>query len=360
MAGDARTTADSLKLLEKIANDPRRFGFFEALRWLECAFAQGPRIGYASRPIEEKLRIGQTATLAFATSSIDSLEPSKLHDHWRLQVLCFGMFGSNGPLPTSLTEYVYERRHLVRDVTFSRFVDIFHHRLATLFYRAWADAQPTVQLDRPHQDRFSFYVGTFLGIGPKEFRYRDAMPDHAKLHQAGHFSCQTRHPDGLAAILSSFFGTPARVVEFVGRWMEIPAECRLSLGKSPSTGALGQNALVGARMWDRQQNIRVELGPMTWREYRRLLPDGRSLPRLAAVIHNYVGYEFRWDARLILRQAEVPRTQLGRQGQLGWTAWIGNRPHQRDADDLVLSRAIDRIESSHNETVNPKERERRG
>ncbi len=342
MAGDARTTADSLKLLEKLAENPQRFGFFEALRWLECAFQEGPRVGYAARPHEEKFRVGQTPTLAFAASSIDSLERRENDESWRLQGFCFGMFGANGALPTSLTEFAYERRHQMRDTTFARFVDLFHHRLATLFYRAWADAQPTVQMDRRDQDRFSFYVGTLFGIGPREFRNRDAMPDHAKLHQSAHFACQTRHPDGLAGILSSFFGTPARVVEFVGRWIEIPAECRLSLGATPATGSLGKNSLVGARMWDRQQNIRVELGPMSLRDYCRLLPNGKSLPRLAAVIRNYVGFEFRWDARLVLRQAEVPRAQLGRQGQLGWNAWIGNRPHAHDAGDLVLSRAIDR------------------
>lgn len=341
MAGDDRTTADHLALLTQLANAPQRFGFFEALRWLECAFADRPRIGYATRPVEESLRIGQTPSLAFAASSLDSFQRSKQGETWRLQVLCFGMFGPNGPLPTAITEYAYERGHLHRDTTLGRFIDIFHHRLATLFYRAWADAQPTVQADRPEGDRFAFYVGCLMGVGPAPFRNRDAMPDHAKLHNVGHLSCQTRHPEGLASILTSFFGIPSQVVEFVGRWTDIPAECRLSLGAAPATGTLGQNALVGARMWDRHQNIRVELGPMTWREYQRLLPDGPSLARLAAVVRNYVGFELRWDARLLLKKNEVPPLQLGRQGRLGWTAWVANRPHERDAGDLVLSRTLE-------------------
>ena len=80
---------------------------------------------------------------------------------------------------------------------------------------------------------------------------------------------------------------------------------------------------------------------MTWREYQRLLPDGPSLARLAAVVRNYVGFELRWDARLLLKKNEVPPLQLGRQGRLGWTAWVANRPHERDAGDLVLSRTLE-------------------
>jgi type VI secretion system protein ImpH len=341
MASDDRTKTDHLDLLRQLESDTRQFGFFEALRWLECAFANRPRLGYAARPSEEAIRIGQTPTLAFPTSSLDTFERIPGTDHWRLQVFCFGMFGPNGPLPLSLTEYAYERRHLYRDYAWSRFADLFHHRLATLFYRAWADAQPTVQADRPDRDRFAFYVGSLMGIGPGAFRNRDGMPDHAKLHSVGHFACQTRHADGLASILTSFLGVPARVLEFVGRWTEIPTECRLRLGESPNTGALGQNALVGARMWDRHQNIRIELGPMSWRDYQRLLPNEPSLPRLQAAVRNYIGFELRWDVRMILKRNEVPPLTLGRQGRLGWTAWLGGKPRERDADDLVLSRSIE-------------------
>lgn len=341
MAGDDRESTDHLARLERLTHEVTRYGFFEALRWLECAFPDQPRFGYALRPDREQVRIGQSPSMSFATSSLDSLQRSPDGKSWRLQTFCFGMFGPNGALPLSLTEFAYERRHLKGDVTWSRFVDLFHHRLATLFYRAWADAQPVVQADRPDQDRFAFYVGCLMGIGPEAFRHRDAMPDHAKLHQAGHLACQTRHADGLASILTSFFRLPARVEEFIGRWTEIPAECRLVLGQSPHTGKLGDNALIGARMWDRHQNIRVELGPLNWAEYQRLLPHGSSLARLAAVVRNYLGFELRWDARLILRRSEVPSLTLGRQGHLGWTTWLAHPGRERDADDLVLSRALE-------------------
>ena len=41
---------------------------------------------------------------------------------------------------------------------------IFHHRFLALFYRAWAQAQPHVNRDRPNDDRFAGYVGAFIGM----------------------------------------------------------------------------------------------------------------------------------------------------------------------------------------------------
>ena len=70
----------------------------------------------------------------------------------RLQVRLFGLFGPNGPLPLHLTEYARERLRLAGDPTFARFCDIFHHRFLALFYRAWAQAQPHVNRDRPKDE----------------------------------------------------------------------------------------------------------------------------------------------------------------------------------------------------------------
>ena len=109
------------------------------------------------------------------------------------------LLGPHGPLPTHLTEYVRDRVRNANDPTFARFLDIFHHRMVTLFYRAWANAQPAVSLDRPGRDRFSFYVGSLFGLGEAMLRERDAVPDFAKLHFAGLLAGPTRPAAGLSS-----------------------------------------------------------------------------------------------------------------------------------------------------------------
>ena len=71
--------------------------------------------------------------------------------------------------------------------------------------------------------------------------------------------------------------------------------------------------------------------------YHDFLPGGRSLLSLLDWVRNYVGYEFDWEVQLVLARDEVPGIQLGRQGLLGWTTWLGARPDPTDADDLILA-----------------------
>ena len=71
------------------------------------------------------------------------------------------------------------------DPTLVAFADIFHHRALSLFYRAWADAQPTVQMDRPRNNRFAVHLGSLTGQGLASMRGRDSVEDHAKLFASG-------------------------------------------------------------------------------------------------------------------------------------------------------------------------------
>ncbi len=255
----------------------------------------------------------------------------------------FGLFGPDGPLPLHLTDYARDRRRNARDASFQRFADIFHHRLLSLFYRAWADVRPTISFDRPSSDRFGVYVGALIGLGMDSLRDRDAMPHLTKLHFAGLLANQTRHAAGLGAILSNFFTMPVRIECFIGTWLELPVTDRTALGGSPQTGSLGRPVLLGRRVWSRQQKFRIVFGPLSLSDYLRLLPGGQSFHRLIPIVRNYVGDTLLWDVNLVLRREEVPATMLGRQGQLGWTTWLMPRQKSSDAADLHLDANADSV-----------------
>ena len=93
-------------------------------------------------------------------------------------------------------------------------------------------------------------------------RDRDAMPDLAKLHFAGHLAGQTRHAEGLGSILSSFFRTPVRIEGFIGAWLGLQQGDRTHLAHAPETGTLGKTALLGGRVWSRQHKFRIVIGPL--------------------------------------------------------------------------------------------------
>lgn len=336
MAGEARTTPDPVALFDAIAREPWRYEMFQALRWIEAAHPEMPRLGKAAHAAEEPVRLGQTPEVSFAPASISSFTHATENGKARLEVLCFGMFGPNGPLPLHLSEYARDRIRQHRDPTFARFIDLFHHRMMCLFYRAWAAAQPTVHFDRPDTNRFFDFVGAFIGLGLPTLRDLDRVPDHAKLYYAGRLAAPTRNAEGLEAILGDYFQVPVRLEQFTGQWMDLPAECHLRLGEKPEAGMLGRTAIVGSRMWECQQKFSLIVGPLSLEQYQRFLPSGGGLSVVADWVKNYLGEEFTWEATLVLRRDEVPGVSLGRAGRLGWTTWVGEPEHDRDPDDLTI------------------------
>lgn len=252
----------------------------------------------------------------------------------------FGLFGPNGPLPLHLTEFVRERQRNVGDQTLARFADLFHHRLLALFYRAWASAEPAVQFDRPESDQFGRQLAALTGLGTPALRNRSrdaGLSDLAKLHYAGLFAMQTGSAAGLATLLSDYLGLPVRVDQFIGQWLTLDNAGLTRLGDTPATGSLGETAVIGARVWDRQHKFRVIVGPLDYPDYRRLLPGGVSLSRLVALVRGYSNNALDWDLNLVLKKDQVPALQLGRAGELGWTTWLAGPEPAEDPDPLHLN-----------------------
>lgn len=328
-------SAEARKLYEALAAAPHEFDFFQALRRLDSVNRDKPRLGEAVRLIDP-VRLGQIPSVIFAPSTLAEFHPPAEGRPARLLSYFFGLFGPSGALPIHLTEYARDRMRNEGDRTFARFVDIFHHRLLSLFYRAWAQARPTVSFDRPAQDRFSVYLASLFGLGMPSLRNRDGMPDHAKLHFTGRLALQTRNAEGLCAIIADYFKLPASIQEFMPQWVYLPRQSLCMLGATPETGALGSTATIGERIKVHHLKFRIHIGPLTLAQYERLLPSGFSLERLEPIVRNYIGDELSWDVNLILLRREVPSVKLGAAGRLGWTSWLGIRHKETDAAELVL------------------------
>ncbi|NOT86412.1 MAG: type VI secretion system baseplate subunit TssG [Methylococcaceae bacterium] len=336
MADKTRTTAVDLEAA--LLKEPTRYGFFQVMRLLECAYESKARFGQAQRPIlEPPVRLGQDIALTFEVSTLTSYNRRKQGLMPLLKQRFMGLFGPNGPMPIHLTEYIHERIYHNRDFTLTGFADMFHHRMVCLFYRAWANNEPTVSYDRPDNDRFSNYIGSLAGFGADALRERDAMPDLAKLHYTGFLSSQSKSAEGLRALLADYFRFRVSVESFVGEWLTIQPNDLTRLGEDRRTGELGMSAILGSKVWGCQHKFRIRFGPLNLDEYLSLLPDGHRLEQLVAIIRNYIGDELSWDVNLVLKKAQVPSAQLGEQTRLGWTSWMGVRQSEKDAGDLTLN-----------------------
>jgi type VI secretion system protein ImpH len=349
MANPVRPTADSVIAI--LAQEPYGFDFFAALRLLQSYFPSQPRIGHSWSLAQDPIRLAQSPALDFAPATIEALH--RKHPAHAPVLYCrhFGLFGPNGPLPLPYTDFARERILHHGDPTFAAFCNIFHHRLLSFFFRAWADGQKAVDFDRPGDQHWAPFAASLIGLGMDSLLDRDSVPDRAKLYFAGRLVQQTRNAEGLESIVQEFFGLRTELHTFVGRWLNLPSGSVCKLGASRETGSLGATVILGSRLWTCQLHFRVRLGPLTLAEYERMLPyerlrryehkppTGASFRRLCDWVLLYAGEHFSWDVQLVLLKNDVPAVEIGRFGRLGWTTWLKSLPFTDDAEDLVLQGA---------------------
>ena len=334
MATPGGSREDHLTHFERLCQTPETYHIFMALRVIEARFGDAPRLGTARRPREDAVRLGQEPDLAFPPSTIRKFTPPQGNKPAVLSNRFFGLFGPHGPLPLHLTEFARERLRSFRDPTFVAFADMLTHRLMSLLYRAWATGQAAPSFDRGEGSAIERKVAALAGFDGAKLRDRDAMPDLAKRYYTGHLASGSKNAEGLVSVLSSFFGSPVEVQQFVGCWLDLMPDDQWQLG---AKAGLGQATSIGTRVWSRASKFRIKVGPLSFEEYRRILPGDPSMERLTAIVRTYAGDALDWDINLVLKSGEVPAAVLGQDTRLGQTSWIGSRSTDTDAEDLFLA-----------------------
>ncbi|WP_250536694.1 type VI secretion system baseplate subunit TssG [Caballeronia sp. AZ10_KS36] len=317
-------TAFSHRTLERLQTEPWRYGFLSLMRRIGAA-RNVEAVGAARRPQAEPFRLGQKPSLTFAPREVASV--GERDGRLFVRLFGLGMLGPNGPLPIHVTEIAREREESRRDRTLVDFLDVFHHRYFTLLYQTWASAQSTAGLDRPGpgSERFSFYIGCLSGQDPREIATR-ALSPHAQLSASAHRVRESRDPDGLRMALERYFGVPVAIDEYVFHWIEMAASERSRLGAPGAPSTMGEGAILGERVPDRQYRFRVVIGPLGIDAYLRFTPRGADLPRLVDWVRTFLGHEFDWELELRIRAKSAPPAVMGGPQQLGWSGWLGQSP----------------------------------
>ncbi|MGL4813463.1 MAG: type VI secretion system baseplate subunit TssG [Beijerinckiaceae bacterium] len=324
-----------MEKLPDFSSDPLRLDFFDLCRILETRQMAKPRVGDSLSRRDEYLHFGQDPFFAFPSANITAIEKSG-NGVWRVLVRFLGLLGPQGALPLATTEeaFIYLRNN---DDAMARFLDLFNNRFIQLFFRAWADGRAISHRDRGIQrDRFSEYLGSFLGIGINALRERDTVRDEAKIAFAGLLGTKARSASRLKAALASLFAADVEIEEFVGMRLMFDPEHRSSLGKR-EFGRLGKDMLLGAGVFTVQDKIRIRITTATLQQYSEFLPVGGRSRQLADFVRFYIGLELDWDVELGLPTSQAQPVRLGQSGQLGWTGWLspqaphGSDPIRRDA-----------------------------
>lgn len=335
-------TADLEELtpVERLAKDPTVFGFFQAVRLLEREFPDRTPVGRFADPGSEVARFTVHSALGFPPSELYDIELEE-GKPTRLSLNFMGLTGPQGVLPHRYTLTVIERLR-ERDRTLRDFLDVFHHRLVSLFYAAWEKHHFLVAHERDQKDQLGRHLADLIGLlgeeQPAELR---VIRREALLYYTGLLMSRQRSALALEQLLEDFFGLPVEIDQFVGSWYPLEENVRTYIDDDPPPGTapLGLGSVVGDELWDQQARVRLRFGPLTRRQFDSFLPRGSAYKALRELTRAYGGDGMEFEVQLMLRRQEVTPTVLGdgQELRLGQGVWLKTRPMDRDPDDTILT-----------------------
>ncbi|WP_074887831.1 type VI secretion system baseplate subunit TssG [Pseudomonas graminis] len=321
-------------LIDQARAEPHRFEFFQLVRLLRLHYSRNGRMDLQTRPHEDPLRFRSQLSLNFPASEVSDLKferEGKVSAAGlpltEVQVTFMGLVGPSGVLPRPYTELLLERHIQYRDDAAHAFLDVFSHRMTTLFYEAWQKYKFYIEYERNGTSDFDRYLLHLVGLGPQAQKQKfgpEGSPLRRELFSyfSGMFAQKPRNALNLQVMLSFYFSLPFKVRQFAGRWLKLDVSQCTQLGRK--NAALGQSAVVGNRVWDYQSSVRIDIGPLALGDYQRFQPGTEDYQKLVELVRFYVGAHLDFQIAPTLMREAVPLAKIGRQGNvaLGWLGWL--------------------------------------
>ena len=325
---------------EALEREPYSFEFFQAVRLMQLLRPDRGRVGRFNNPDEEAVHFGATPGTAFPASELQALEKDGDAPP-RLLVNFLGLTGPQGVLPLEYSELladrVRQRDHALRD-----FLDLFNHRIISLFFRAWERTHAHGANLAQGDDALRDHLLDLVGLGTPGLAKQLGLPPDALPFYVGLLGMPTRPAVALEMVIEDYFGVPVEVDQFIGGWysIDVPSQCALGDESSPAS-QLGVGAVAGDEIWDVQARARLRVGPLSREEYDTFLPTGRAYQELRALTKFFTGEQVDIELQLVLAKDDVPSVSLDAGAKpatpLGWCTWLRSRPFTRDAGDTILT-----------------------
>ncbi len=326
MAGQTGQCAPDI--ISGLLENSRPYSFFQAMRLLRLA-------GYLPETTEDpetfirrerNLLIRPQNDLGFPASDITAIRPLPGQtDGLVIDATFLGLYGPASPLPTFYTEDLIQEEAMEETVA-RDFLDIFNHRLFTLFYYCCEKYRLFFQVCE--QDNRAALEKLFCLIGLGVPAHREAMPyAYSLLRYAGLLNQRPRSAWGLETLLSDAFGGMAITVSQCAlRMVKIRPDDRMRLGEAGCS--LGQDSVIGEDVQDWTGKFRIIAGPVNYPRFHQLLPDNKEHKRMAALINFYLQDPLEFDMELILKEGETTTVRLGGDttARLGLDTWIFSGP----------------------------------
>ena len=336
-----RAPDDLSQLFDAIDADPTAWELFALIRAVEAARPDAPPVGMSLDPAQELIDLTHLPSADFPRTTVAEFKRGKRRPAVRSQHL--GLTGPMGPLPTHLTEIAIFERRIKGPSPFADFLDLVSSRMLQSFYRAWADANPCAQADRPADDRFAARVGATSGATDLRFVTAAERPaydgegfnDWRRLAYGGHIAA-LKSAAAIADLLSHLLERPVKVCEGVGRWRIIPHDARTRIGRAGAHNRLGIGATLGGHFFAVEWNVAFAVRARSMDDLIDFLPGGLANRLLSEAAEAILPQHLQWDARIEIEEAKIVPAGLGKM-RLGHTSWVAPGRKSGVRSDLRLA-----------------------
>jgi type VI secretion system protein ImpH len=313
---NGRTGSD---LIRDMISAARGFDFFRVIRLLELSLPDRAPIGHDAAPQDEIVHIRPDASFRFPPGAIAriSFDDESSKKPASMTISFFGLYGRYGTLPWHYTSrIIHIERPSIADRRFPdsglrAFIDIFNHRLTSLFYRAGVKYRWPLTFRIMGKDEATNNLIAFTGLGTRHLRNRFSFPDSVLLRYAGIFMAPPS-ASSLATLLSDFLGVLVRVGQFQGEWLHIEEDDRNRIGFIKGNNRLNHNFTIGNRIFSRQHRFRIIIGPIDFNRFTTLLPTQEAFQRMCMLVRLRAGVSMKFDCAIMVKKKTVPGIALGK------------------------------------------------
>lgn len=338
------------RVLQRLLNEGWRFDFAQAVWLLERCWGRYKPVGGRGPAASEGLRFRPDTSLGFPASDVRQISRLAIpgSDQFVHLIECtfLGLYGVSTPLPlhyaVDLLRAVEQAQARPAEAlsvgglkmppeqaqTVSApqrdFLDLLHHRLTSLFYRACNKYRYDRTFGMPERDTITDYMLYLIGLHPSWDRKVLGVEPVRLLRYAGVLSQHPRSAATLEGVLLDYWKgrIPIRVEQFLGRWVALSPSDLNSIGMTNCR--LGMDLTVGEEVYDLSGAFKIVVGPVGWATYVSFLPDGWRFAETRSLVQLYGADPLALTIEIVLDPEQVPEMRLDSSetaGRLGFTSW---------------------------------------
>lgn len=289
--------------------------FFRFCELLERSAPDRALLGTTDTPANDPVRFRPRQRLGFPGREIAAVEhdPDDAARPPTLRTTFLGLYGVDARIPSYFIDTIAQSHDGAEPL--SAFLDVFHHRIVTQYYRVWRKYRYPAGSREDGSDPVSGYLLSFAGLGLGAPPLGQAVGPRKLLSMLGLANQKTRTAEGLAGILQHAVPDAALTVEeFHPVWVDVDADVPMPLG---------EHCVLGGGFFDRGNCVRVTIAPTMASSVQNLMPGHAMHREVMHLLRFYLGYEAQAAVDMLVDPALMPAPVLDAgHASLGYTSLL--------------------------------------